>query len=37
LIILGGGFAVLQAPLLDGLSFDPFSFQQDSLDRKSVV
>jgi hypothetical protein len=31
LIILGGGFAVLQAPLVDGFSFDPFSFQQDCL------
>jgi hypothetical protein len=29
LIILCGGSAVLQAPVLDGLSFDPFSFQQD--------
>ena len=27
LVILGGVFAVLQAPVLDGLSFDPFSFQ----------
>jgi hypothetical protein len=31
LIILGGGFAVLQAPVFDGPSFDPFSFQQDGL------
>jgi hypothetical protein len=31
LIILCGRFAVLQAPVLDGLSFDPFSFQQDGL------
>jgi hypothetical protein len=31
LIILGCGFAVLQAPVRDGLSFDPFSFQQHGL------
>ncbi len=30
-MILGGGFAVLQAPVLDGLLFDPFPFQQDGL------
>jgi hypothetical protein len=27
LVILGGVFAELQAPALNGLSFDPFSFQ----------
>lgn len=31
LIILYGGFAVLQAPALNGLSFDPFSFWRDGL------
>jgi len=31
LVILSSGFAVLQAPVLDGLSFDPFPFQQDVL------
>jgi len=31
LIILGCEFAVLQAPLLNGLPFDPFSFHQDGL------
>ncbi len=30
-MILGSGFAVLQAPVLDGLSFDPFPFQKDGL------
>ena len=29
LIMLRGGFAVLQAPVFDGQPFDPFSFQQD--------
>src|SRR5262252_4298481 len=29
--MLGGIAAVYQASVLDGLSFDPFSFQQDSL------
>lgn len=31
LIILGGVFPVVQAPVFGGLSFDPFSFQQDGL------
>ena len=31
LIMLSGGSAVLQAPMFDGLSFDPFSLQQDGL------
>ena len=30
-MILCDGIAVLQAPVLDSLSFDPFSFQQDGL------
>ena len=30
-MILSSGVAVLQAPVLDGLSFDPFPFQQDGL------
>jgi len=29
--MLGGGFAMLQAPFVECLSFDPFSFQQDGL------
>jgi hypothetical protein len=29
--MLRGGFAALQAPMFDGPSFDPFSFQQDGL------
>ena len=28
--MLGSGVAMLQAPVLDGLSFGPFPFQQDS-------
>jgi hypothetical protein len=31
LTILCGSFAVLQAPVFDGLSFGPFPFQQDGL------
>ena len=31
LMILGSGIAMLQAPVLDGLSFDPLLFQQDGL------
>ena len=30
-MMLGGLAAVYQASVLDGLSFDPFSFQQDGL------
>ena len=30
-MILGSGVAMLQPPVLDGLSFDPFPFQQDDL------
>ena len=30
-MILGSGIAMLQTPVLDGLSFDPFPFQQDGL------
>ena len=29
--MLGSGVAMLQTPVLDGLSFDPFPFQQDGL------
>ena len=29
--MLGSGVAILQTPVLDGLSFDPFPFQQDGL------
>ena len=29
--MLGSGVAMLQAPVLDGLSFDPFPFQQDGV------
>ena len=31
MLILGSGVAMLQALVLDGLSFDPFPFQQDGL------
>jgi hypothetical protein len=36
-MILRGGIAMLQAPVLDGLPFDPFSFQQDGLSPTSNV
>ena len=29
--MLGSGVAMLQTPVLDGLSFDPFPFQQDGV------
>ena len=29
--MLGSGVAMLQTPVLDGLSFDPFPFEQDGL------
>ena len=29
--MLGSGVAMLQAPVFDGLSFDPFPFQQDGV------
>ncbi len=35
-MILCGGIAVLQAPVLDGFPFDPFSFQQDGLSPTEV-
>jgi hypothetical protein len=31
LVILCGGFAVLQAPVFDGLAFDLLPFEQDGL------
>jgi hypothetical protein len=34
--MLGGGFAVLQAPFVECFSFDPFSFQQDGLASSEV-
>src|SRR5215472_2025173 len=34
--MLGGLAAVYQASVLDGLSFDPFSFQQDGLSAPEV-
>ena len=34
--MLGGGLAVLQAPLFECLSFDPFSCVQDSLAASEV-
>ena len=34
--MLGGGFAVLQAPFVECVSFDPFSFQQDGLASSEV-
>ena len=34
--MLGGGFAVLQAPFVECLLFDPFSFQQDDLASSEV-
>jgi len=34
--MLGGGFAMLQAPFVECLSFDPFSFQQDGLASSEV-
>jgi hypothetical protein len=30
-LILGGKLAVLQSPMLDGLSFDPFALLDDGL------
>ena len=35
-MMLRGSKAVLQAPIFDGLSFDPFSFQQDGLSPTEV-
>ncbi len=35
-MILRGGIAMLQAPVLYGLPFDPFSFQQDGLSPTEV-
>ena len=35
-MILCGSIAMLQAPMFDGLSFDPFSFQQDGLSPTEV-
>jgi hypothetical protein len=34
--MLGGGFAVLQAPFFECPSFDPFSLQQDGLTAPEV-
>ena len=36
MVILGGGLTIEQAPLFDGLAFDPFTFQQDSLTASEV-
>jgi len=36
LVILGDSFAIKQAPVFDGLSFDPFSLQQDGLTASEV-
>jgi hypothetical protein len=34
--MLGGDLAVVQASVLDGVSFDPFSFQEDGLATSEV-
>jgi DDE domain len=35
-VMLGGDLAVVQASVLDGVSFDPFSFQEDGLATSEV-
>ena len=35
-MMLGGDLAVVQASVLDGVSFDPFSFQEDGLATSEV-